>query len=68
MARLRSLSSRAVDRLKVEKDTVFWDRELTGFGVRVYATGGKVYVAPTAIGHRQAVPAARAAQHPHQQG
>ena len=45
MARLRSLSSRAVDRLKVEKDTAFWDRELTGFGVRVYATGGKVYVA-----------------------
>ena len=45
MARLRSLSSRVVDRLMVEKDTVFWDREVTGFGVRVYATGGKVYVA-----------------------
>ncbi len=34
-----------VGRLKVEKDTVFWDRELTGFGVRVYPTGAKVYVA-----------------------
>ena len=47
MARFRhqSLSSRAVERLKVERDTVFWDRELTGFGVRVYPSGGKVYVA-----------------------
>ena len=45
MARLQSISSRAVDRVAVEKDTVFWDREVTGFGVRVYASGGKVYVA-----------------------
>ena len=46
MAKLqyRTLSNRAVEKLKVEKDTVFWDRELTGFGVRVYPTGGKVYV------------------------
>ena len=41
----RTLSNRAVERLTVEKDTVFWDRELTGFGVRVYPSGGKVYVA-----------------------
>ena len=41
----RTLSNRAVEKLSVEKDTVFWDRELTGFGVRVYPTGGKVYVA-----------------------
>ena len=41
----RMLSNRVVDKLTVEKDTVFWDRELTGFGVRVYPTGGKVYVA-----------------------
>ena len=41
----RTLSNRVVDKLTVEKDTVFWDRELTGFGVRVYPTGGKVYVA-----------------------
>ena len=40
----RTLSNRTVERLKAEKDTVFWDRELTGFGVRVYPTGGKVYV------------------------
>ena len=40
----RTLSSRTVERLSVEKDTVYWDRELTGFGVRVYPTGGKVYV------------------------
>ena len=26
------------------KDTVFWDRDLAGFGVRVHATGRKVYV------------------------
>ena len=31
--------------LSVERDLVFWDRELTGFGIRVYPTGGKVYVA-----------------------
>ena len=40
----RTLSNRTVERLKAEKDTVFWDRELTGFGVRIYPTGGKVYV------------------------
>ena len=41
----RTLSNRTVEKLKVEKDTVFWDHELTGFGVRVYPTGGKVYIA-----------------------
>ena len=47
MAKLqhRTLSNRTVERLQVAKDTVFWDRELTGFGVRVYPSGGKVYVA-----------------------
>ena len=39
-----TLSNRSVGQLKVEKDTVFWDRELTGFGVRVYPTGAKVYI------------------------
>ena len=28
----------------MEKDTVFWDRDLPGFGVRVYASGKKMYV------------------------
>ena len=41
----RKLTKRVVDALSVEKnDAVFWDRELAGFGVRVYATGRKVYV------------------------
>ena len=34
-----------MDALSVEEsDAVFWDRDLAGFGVRVYATGRKVYV------------------------
>ncbi|MYA95552.1 MAG: tyrosine-type recombinase/integrase [Nitrospinae bacterium] len=47
MAKLqyRTLSNRMVGKLEVEKETVFWDRELTGFGVRVYPTGTKIYVA-----------------------
>ena len=32
----RTLSNRTIATLSVERDTVFWDRELTGFGVRVY--------------------------------
>ncbi len=40
-----TLSNRAVAKLNVDKDTVFWDEELTGFGVRVYPTGSKVYIA-----------------------
>jgi len=40
-----TLSNRAVGKLAVEKDTVFWDGELKGFGVRVYPTGSKVYIA-----------------------
>ena len=49
MAKLqyRSISRRTVDGLSVEKDTVFWDRELAGFGVRVYPSGSRVYVVQT---------------------
>ena len=42
MAKLqyRSLSNRVVDRLSVEgKDVIYWDRDLPGFGVRVYRSG-----------------------------
>ena len=41
----RTLTNRAVAALKVERDTVYWDRDLPGFGVRVYPGGGKVYIA-----------------------
>ena len=47
MAKLqyRNISKRTVDGLAVEgKDAVFWDRDLPGFGVRVYPSGAKVYV------------------------
>ena len=41
-----AISKRSVDALAVEAaDTVFWDCDLPGFGVRVYASGRKVYVA-----------------------
>ena len=40
-----TISKRTVDRLAVEgRDAVFWDRELAGFGVRVYPSGRKIYV------------------------
>ena len=39
------LNNRVVPALTVERgDAVFWDRELAGFGVRVYASGRKIYV------------------------
>ena len=42
------LSKRVVDALAVKDgDAVFWDRELPGFGLRVYAGGRKVYVVQT---------------------
>ena len=43
-----ALSKRIIDRLSVEsKDAVFWDRDLPGFGIRVYPSGTKVYVVQT---------------------
>ena len=41
----KTLTNRAVAALKVERDTVYWDRDLPGFGVRVYPGGGRVYIA-----------------------
>ena len=46
----RTISNRMVAALEVDRDTVFWDRELKGFGVRVYPGGGKVYVRRQARG------------------
>ena len=41
----KTLTNRAVASLKVERDMVYWDRDLPGFGVRVYPGGGKIYIA-----------------------
>ena len=39
------LTKRIVERLTAEgKDAIFWDRDLAGFGVRVHATGRKLYI------------------------
>lgn len=47
----RKLTKRTVDRLAVDgKDTVFWDRDLPGFGIRVYPSGRKVYVVQSRAG------------------
>ena len=43
--RRRSISKRTVEGLTTEKDTVYWDSEQPGFGVRVYPSGRKVYIA-----------------------
>ena len=47
MAKLQTgtISNRMVAALRVERDTMIWDRELTGFGVRAYPSGSHVYVA-----------------------
>ena len=42
------LTKRTVDALSVAAgDAVFWDRDLKGFGLRVYASGRKVFVVQT---------------------
>jgi len=43
--RRRNINNRTVEALSVDKDTVFWDRRLAGFGVRAYPSGAKVYIA-----------------------
>ena len=42
-----TISEHTVDALPAGRDTVIWDRALTGFGVRVYPSGAKVYVVQT---------------------
>ena len=56
MARFRkkTISRRTVEALKVDKDTIFWDSELAGFGVRVHPTGRKVYIVQTRAGGKAA--------------
>ena len=44
------LSRRVAEGLSVERgDKVFWDRELPGFGLRVYSTGRKIYLAQARV-------------------
>ncbi len=44
---LGSITEHSVAALSAARDTVVWDRALTGFGVRVYPSGAKVYVVQT---------------------
>ncbi len=53
MAKLarRSISRRTVESLPVgEREAVYWDSALSGFGVRVYPSGSKVYLVQTRAG------------------
>ena len=47
----RTLSNRTVAALSVERDTVFWDRDLTGFGIRVHPGGAKSFIVNYRAGH-----------------
>ena len=41
----KSLSNRVVDGLRAgDKDVIYWDRDVPGFGVRVYPNGAKTYL------------------------
>ena len=45
------ISKRTVDALPVgDKEAVFWDLELLGFGVRVYTSGAKVFIVQSRAG------------------
>ena len=41
---LGTITDRVVEGLAAGRDTAIWDRALTGFGVRVYPSGARVYV------------------------
>lgn len=52
--RIPKLTKRSVDALKPNgSDTLYWDSELTGFGIRIRVSGRKTYVLQTRIGGRQ---------------
>jgi hypothetical protein len=44
------LSKRTVDAAQSDRDTLFWDSLLTGFGLKVTAAGRKVYVCQYRVG------------------
>ena len=46
------LTKRAIDAIEIDPDReqVFWDVELSGFGLRVKATGAKSFLCSTRIG------------------
>ena len=49
--RRRSISKRTVESLPADgREAVYWDSELSGFGVRVYPSGSKVYLVQTRAG------------------
>ena len=51
--RIPKFTKRAVDALKPNGgDTVYWDSELTGFGLRVRKSGRKNYVVQTRVAGR----------------
>ena len=42
------ISRRTVEALPVgERETLYWDTELSGFGIRVYPSGSKAYLVQT---------------------
>ena len=46
-----TISRRTVEALPAgDREAVYWDTELSGFGVRVYPSGTKVYLAQTRAG------------------
>lgn len=46
-----TISRRTVEALPAgDREAVFWDRDLSGFGVRVYPSGSKVYLVQTRSG------------------